>query len=114
MIAEMPNEKPKAGQLGRLRDKRLHVMQVVDKDNVIVEGYWYYTGNYNWHRYTLWLKEFSTEGIVDGEAIEPDNVFEVVGTKTYRNAAGSSNTVFVAMPVDTAEWLLREKAKKAP
>lgn len=60
------------------------VIQVVDRQNMIVEGY-----NNKW----LWITHYSTEGISDGDDIVPDGLLYYAGTKQYTTVLGGTKTV---------------------
>ncbi|WLD15231.1 hypothetical protein [Planctellipticum variicoloris] len=48
---------------------------------------------------TVWIRGLATKGLVDGKRIEPEEVFEVTGTKKI----GGTRTIFVLERVDLEE-----------
>jgi hypothetical protein len=111
------------GDMGRLADNNVRVLQVIDKDNLLVERTYYIQGwttvnglpfkDVKSRQQTIWLKGFSTEGITDRTGWTVPKSIEVTGTKTYDTAAGT-NTVFVVEPFDANAVLAAVKKDTAP
>jgi hypothetical protein len=78
------------------------VVQVIDKDSLILKAYYTEQSTLAFTESILMVKGVSTEGVTDNSAIKLPMPFEVVGTETYRTVNGT-NTVFVITPFDEAK-----------
>lgn len=99
------------GGIGRIRNgsdiigttgHAFDIVQVVDGSNVILRMF----GR------TIWAT-MPTEGMTDDVQLSADRlVFEVLGTKQYGTALGSTNTVFHVRLFDLDKALAEEEAKR--
>lgn len=53
----------------------------------------------------IYLSSVATKGMVDGSQFSSDSVFRITGTKSYNTSRGERMTVFVAVPIDYAEFI---------
>lgn len=86
------------GDLGYLPDRDIIVLQVISPSSSLVHV-WKSTG-LRIEKKLIWL-ETDTTGWTDGESRKFNLPTTVVGTKTYANAAGSSNTILHAKALDS-------------
>jgi hypothetical protein len=96
-MAKALGRAPKIGDKGTLWSGRLHVIQVVDDQNLLGKIEWYdgyvaaipgqYVDTRKEHLMNAWIT-MPTKGMVDDSLVETDQVFEVVGTKSYQAAIG--------------------------
>lgn len=103
------NMPPKAGEIGTLPDSRAHVVQVIDKQNMLCKVTWVTTvakivggrafPEPKTNSVMVWIKGRSTEGIADGGGTDLNVPWEVIGNKTYETNA-ASNTVMVLEQFD--------------
>lgn len=111
------NYPPKIGDFGKIYsgDTIVNVKQVIDKNIMLINVY--YTINatkiigkpgnqtpisdFKTNKMILMVKGVSTKGATDGLAFDLPQIFEVIGTETYKNVLGGSNTVFVIEPIET-------------
>jgi hypothetical protein len=49
---------------------------------------------------TVWIKGYSTRGLVDGGGLHPEGLFRVTGTDSYRTVLGSSRTLMTLEPIE--------------
>lgn len=102
-----------AGNAGRLEysgeddeDRFLEVLQVIDDDEALVTpGAVRRSSMFGPYEKVLadepiWIKGAPTKGQSDGKPFKVSGVFRVAGTKSYRTALGSQNTVVVLEPLD--------------
>lgn len=116
---------PTVGDFGHLAgtDGKTHVLQVLSKTSMLVKDSYPIEfmrassdgtraiRDVNFEEITLMITGTSTAVATNGGEIPLSQVFEVTGTKTYKNNLGSTNTVFVLEPLDTShiEKILRER-----
>jgi hypothetical protein len=80
------------GTIGICDGNGFHVVQVIDAKNLIV-----FYGNEN---EIIWIENFTTKDIVDGEMIFPRIAFSSVGTKQYTSIAGAKQTITLLTPFE--------------
>ncbi len=82
--------------------EQFKVVSVVDSSNLIVtydKTSWNpMTGHTTHHPIRLWLKGFSTTGIVDDDQVTIPWTIKVTGTKAYTTALGAKSTVILIEP----------------
>jgi len=116
------NRALKVGDVGTLDScsesvpTRAWILQVIDENNALIEIRNFrgvdFDRNVLQVKETVWLTA-PTDGMVDDRGYKSDQIFEVVGTKRYQTARGTSKTVMVIKPVDPAELTRRAEAEQA-
>lgn len=95
-------EIPEAGIIGYIQAWPFKVISVVDKTNAILS-----VGDA-----VLWMEEFETSGLADGEFVRVLDPIKFTATKQYVTASGASRTVKAFKMIDKPE-LEKHKAKQA-
>jgi hypothetical protein len=124
-LGSFPNEMPKKGQIGRLRDKRLFVRQVIDGKTFIAMNSWCHSEHLvmrgsaplyktRFHDILLWVQGLPTEAMADSSKVEPQNVFRIVGTKSYQTVAGRQKTIWVIRPFSVTPYLTKPWSPRSP
>ncbi len=97
------------GQIAYLgRGYSLKIIQIIDKQNAIVDFCWTFIPQKSDHNdygslyrcETVWVKGISTANLVDGGYIKTDKPLKITGTKTYNTAAGGTKTIFFIGPYE--------------
>jgi hypothetical protein len=89
------------GRIGEIPEDVVNVVQVADEGELLCKVIGRQRDVY------FWISEYPTRGIVDDQTIKPKGLFEVLGTKRYSTATGSTNTVWHLRPFP----LLLEQAR---
>lgn len=94
-----------AGDSGKfaMGPPRLNVVQVVDGTNLIART-WVGYGDEQ-RELMMWISDFPTNSLVDGDGAPVPGPFKVLGTKSYATAIGSQRTIWhlSPMPIPAAE-----------
>jgi hypothetical protein len=91
----LPDLVAQVGSVGKLGTVR--IQQILDDDNMLIDA-----GNQ-----TVWVKGYSTKGLVDSNdpKFEINSIFQITGTKRYTTVIGATTTCFVAEPCELSDFV---------
>lgn len=101
-VQDFSPEEFQEGSIGYTQRWNLKVSSIVDKSNVIL----------NLGSTSLWLEDFPTDGLTDGESVRVVDPVQVTKSRSYSTVAGSKRTV-KAFKMISPDELKKHKEKLA-